>query len=78
MNAPLAAMNDTTAGDVVIRREGAAGVVRLNRPKAINALTLEMVRDIVAGLDGFEADPGVSLVLLEGAGERGLCAKGSR
>lgn len=76
MNAPLATMNDTTAGDVMIRREGAAGVVRLNRPKAINALTLEMVRDIVAGLDAFEADPGVSLVLLEGAGERGLCAGG--
>lgn len=76
MNAPLAAVNDTTAGDVIVRREGAAGVLRLNRPKAINALTLGMVRDIVAGLDVFEADPGVSLVLLEGAGERGLCAGG--
>lgn len=76
MSAPLAAVNDTTSGDVIIRREGAAGVVRLNRPKTINALMLEMVRDIVAGLDGFETDPGVSLVLLEGAGERGLCAGG--
>lgn len=76
MSAPLAAVSDTTSGDVIVRREGAAGVIRLNRPKAINALTLEMVRDVVAGLDAFEADPGVSLVLLEGAGERGLCAGG--
>jgi enoyl-CoA hydratase len=76
MNAPVAAVSDASAGDVIVRREGAAGVVRLNRPKAINALTLEMTRDIVAGLDGFETDPGVSLVLLEGAGERGLCAGG--
>jgi enoyl-CoA hydratase len=63
-------------GDVVVRREGAAGIVRLNRPKAINALTVDMTRDIVAAMDSFESDPGVSLVLLEGAGERGLCAGG--
>jgi len=75
MNAPLASMNNLD-GDVVVRREGAAGVLRLNRPKAINALTVEMARDIAAALDSFEADPGVSLVLLEGAGERGLCAGG--
>ena len=63
-------------GDLIVRREGAAGIIRLNRPKALNALTLEMTRDIVTALDTFEADPGVSLVLLEGAGERGLCAGG--
>lgn len=63
-------------GDLIVRREGAAGLIRLNRPKALNALTLEMVRGIVAALDAFEADPGVSLILLEGAGERGLCAGG--
>ena len=35
-----------------------------------------MFRDIDKALDEFEADPAVSLVLLEGAGERGLCAGG--
>jgi enoyl-CoA hydratase len=60
----------------MVRREGAAGIIRLNRPKALNALTLEMTRGIVAALDEFEADPAVSLILLEGAGERGLCAGG--
>jgi enoyl-CoA hydratase len=62
--------------DLIARREGAAGVIRLNRPKAINAMTLEMSLGIDAALDRFEADPAVALVLLEGAGERGLCAGG--
>lgn len=71
-----AAMADTPEKDLIVCREGAAGIIRLNRPKTINALTLEMTREIVTALDEFEADPGVSLVLLEGAGERGLCAGG--
>ena len=62
--------------DLIVRREGAAGVIRLNRPKTINAMTLEMSEGIDRALDQFEADPAVVLVLLEGAGERGLCAGG--
>jgi enoyl-CoA hydratase len=63
-------------GDLIARREGACGVMRLNRPKAINAVTLEMFRDADRALDAFEADPAVAVILLEGAGERGLCAGG--
>jgi enoyl-CoA hydratase len=63
-------------GDLIARREGSAGIIRLNRPKAINAVTLEMFRDIDKALDQFEADPDVAVILLEGAGERGLCAGG--
>jgi enoyl-CoA hydratase len=62
--------------DLIVRREGAAGIIRLNRPKAINAVTLPMFRDIDKALDAFEADSAVGLILLEGAGERGLCAGG--
>lgn len=62
--------------DLIAGREGSAGIIRLNRPKAINALTLPMVRDIMAALDAFEADPAVAVIILEGAGERGLCAGG--
>ncbi len=65
-----------TEPDLIARREGSAGVIRLNRPKAINAVTLEMFRDIEKALDAFEADPEVACILLEGAGERGLCAGG--
>jgi enoyl-CoA hydratase len=63
-------------GDLIARREGFAGIIRLNRPKAINAVTLEMFRDIDKALDMFEADPDVAVIVLEGAGERGLCAGG--
>src|SRR4249920_3986863 len=66
----------TPEPDLIARREGSAGVIRLNRPKAINAVTLEMFRDIEKALDAFEADPAIGLILLEGAGDRGLCAGG--
>jgi len=67
---------EVTEGDLIAHREGGAGIIRLNRPKAINALTLGMVRDMDRALSAFAADPAVSVVLLEGAGERGLCAGG--
>jgi enoyl-CoA hydratase len=63
-------------GDLIARKEGSVGILRLNRPKAINAVTLEMFHDIDKALDAFEADPAVAVILLEGAGERGLCAGG--
>ncbi|QQN67295.1 enoyl-CoA hydratase/isomerase family protein [Bradyrhizobium diazoefficiens] len=69
-------MSSVEEGDLIVRREGAAGIIRLNRPKAINAVTLEMFRGIDKVLDRFEADPAVAIILLEGAGERGLCAGG--
>src|SRR3978361_1311536 len=71
-----AAVSPSPEPHVIVQREGAAGNIRLNRPKAINAVTLEMFRDIERALDQFEADPAVGLILLEGAGERGLCAGG--
>jgi enoyl-CoA hydratase len=61
---------------VLVRREGALGRLTLNRPEALNALTLPMIRAMAAALDGWEADGGVLVVLLDGAGERGLCAGG--
>jgi enoyl-CoA hydratase len=63
-------------GDLIARKEGSAGIIRLNRPKAINAVTLEMFHDIDKALDAFEADPAIAVIVLEGAGERGLCAGG--
>ena len=62
--------------DVLVERAGALGRIRLNRPKALNALTHGMVGAIDAALDRFAADPGVAAILLTGAGERGLCAGG--
>lgn len=69
-------MSSVDEGDLIVRREGTAGVIRLNRPKALNAMTLEMSIGIDAALDRFETDPEVVVIILEGAGERGLCAGG--
>ncbi|MGW8485922.1 enoyl-CoA hydratase/isomerase family protein [Streptomyces sp. NPDC055886] len=56
--------------------EGRTGVVTLNRPQALNALTHAMVQAIAAALDRWEHDPEVGAVVITGAGERGLCAGG--
>jgi len=74
MTAPAAV--GESDGDLIVRREGTAGIIRLNRPKAINAMTYEMSLGIDAALDRFESDPAIAVVVLEGAGERGLCAGG--
>jgi enoyl-CoA hydratase/carnithine racemase len=61
---------------VLVERRGRLGILILNRPRAINALTLEMVELIAAALDAWEHDDSVATVLVKGAGERGLCAGG--
>lgn len=79
MHAPRSAPATQPNGvdtDVLVRRSGSLGRLTLNRPQAINALTLEMVRQLHVGLDQFEADAGVDVVVIDGAGERGLCAGG--
>jgi enoyl-CoA hydratase len=70
-------MTEQTAAPLVVSgREGALGVLRLNRPKALNALTLDMVRLLRAAFDEFVADPGVAVILLEAAEGRAFCAGG--
>lgn len=62
--------------DVLIVREGVAGVITLNRPEVINALTLPMIEDMIAALEGWADDSDIRIVLIEGRGEKGLCAGG--
>lgn len=64
------------APEIVVERVGALGVVRLNRPGALNALTLGMVRNVRSALEAYDRDPSIAAILLEGEGERGLCAGG--
>jgi enoyl-CoA hydratase len=69
-------MQPSATDEVLIRREGRAGRITMNRPKALNALTYAMVGQIWNALLEWRDDPAVELVLLDGAGERGLCAGG--
>ncbi|MGV9881586.1 enoyl-CoA hydratase/isomerase family protein [Streptomyces sp. NPDC003006] len=61
---------------VLVRREGRAGHLVLNRPRAINALDHAMVRLMDDALTAWQDDESVATVVLTGAGERGLCAGG--
>ncbi|HLH50132.1 MAG TPA: enoyl-CoA hydratase/isomerase family protein, partial [Roseiarcus sp.] len=62
--------------EVIAERRGRAGFITLNRPKALNALNLGMVRAIAAALDAFEQDDQVARVVVAGAGARAFCAGG--
>ncbi|MET1038551.1 MAG: 3-hydroxyisobutyryl-CoA hydrolase, partial [Aeromicrobium sp.] len=61
---------------VLVERRGHLGVLTLNRPRAINALDLAMVRTMQGALDAWAGDDAVATVLVTGGGDRGLCAGG--
>lgn len=62
--------------EVLFERRGRLGVVTLNRPKAVNALTAGMAAAMLDQLTLWADDDAVAAVLVRGAGERGLCAGG--
>jgi enoyl-CoA hydratase len=62
--------------DVLVRIEGRAGRLTLNRPEALNALTWDMVRAIDGALDAWADDDRVRMLVIDGAGERAFCAGG--
>ena len=61
---------------LILNREGHAGTILMNRPKALNALDIGMIRDFAAAIAQWKDDASVKLVLLEGAGGRAFCAGG--
>lgn len=62
--------------DVVVERRGRLGIITLDRPRAMNALTHGMVLAVLDALDAWRDDDAVRTVVIRGAGERGLCAGG--
>lgn len=70
------APGSTGTDEVLFARSGRIGRIRLNRPRAINSLTLPMVTAISEQLTAWEDDDAIESVFLDGAGERGLCAGG--
>lgn len=66
-----------TAEDTVItRRDGRVGRILLNRPRALNALDLQMIRACTAILREWANNPHIDAVVIEGAGDRAFCAGG--
>ncbi|MDF1749048.1 MAG: enoyl-CoA hydratase/isomerase family protein [Alphaproteobacteria bacterium] len=62
--------------DVLLSQRGGVGFIVLNRPKALNAITFEMVTCIQSALTAWEADDSIKAVVIEGAGDRSFCAGG--
>jgi enoyl-CoA hydratase len=66
----------TVEDTVVTSRDGRVGRILLNRPRALNALDLSMIRACAAVLETWRTDPHVHAVVIEGAGDRAFCAGG--
>lgn len=64
------------SSDILFERRGAAGLVTLNRPKALNAVTHEMVRALARQLALWATDGAVTRVIITAAGERAFSAGG--
>ncbi|MFT5163731.1 MAG: enoyl-CoA hydratase/carnithine racemase [Alteromonadaceae bacterium] len=68
--------------DVVLYREldtisdKKIGIATLNSAKSLNALSLDMVKSLLPKLIRWQEDPTISMVILQGAGEKGFCAGG--
>ncbi|HMF24881.1 MAG TPA: enoyl-CoA hydratase/isomerase family protein [Pseudolabrys sp.] len=62
--------------DILFERRGAAGIVTLNRPKALNAVTHAMVRALRAQLDRWADESAVTRVVISAAGDRAFSAGG--
>lgn len=53
--------------NILVETQGAVGIVRLNRPKALNALCAALIVELGQALDAFEADPAIGCVVLTGS-----------
>jgi enoyl-CoA hydratase len=67
-------MADT--GEILLGRKGGLAILTINRPQALNALTLDNYRRIDPALRDWAADPSVHAVAIRGAGDRAFCAGG--
>jgi enoyl-CoA hydratase len=67
-------VNETA--DILFERRGAAGIVTLNRPQTLNAVTFGMVRALARQLEIWRHDPAVMRVLVTAAGSRAFSAGG--
>jgi enoyl-CoA hydratase len=53
--------------NLIVETEGKVGIVRLNRPQALNALNSRLIAELTAAIDAFEADPGIHCIVITGS-----------
>ena len=66
----------TDPPSVHVRVEGRAGCITLDRPRALNALNIEMIRGMCQALDAFEQDAQVTRIIIDSASPKAFCAGG--
>ena len=64
-------INLVSNGEVLLERRANAGLITLSRPKALNALSLAMVRDLTCALVAWRGDPSVTVVAIRGSNKTG-------
>ena len=66
----------SSAPEILFDRQEALGLITMNRPRQLNALTLGMIEELSPRLADWAADDQVERVVIEGAGEKAFCAGG--
>jgi len=66
----------SSTDELIVRREGVAGFLTLNRPKAIHALTADMDHGMTAALQAWRDDAAVQAVIVDHSEGRGFCSGG--
>jgi enoyl-CoA hydratase len=59
---------------ILVEREDAVGIITINRPEKLNAMTPEMAAALVAAVNDFNGDDAIRCVIITGAGEKAFCA----
>jgi enoyl-CoA hydratase len=52
--------------NILVETRGRVGLIRLNRPQALNALNAALLRELAAAIDAFEADAGIGCIVITG------------
>ena len=52
--------------NIIVDTQGRVGIIRLNRPQALNALNRALVAELIQAIDAFEADAGIGCLLITG------------
>ena len=59
---------------ILVSRDERVGTITLNRPEALNALNSQVMAEVTAAAEAFDADPGIGAIIITGAGGKAFAA----
>lgn len=69
-------MSSESTEEVIFERKDDKGLITLNRPKQLNALNLNMIKQLYSQLRKWETDSNMRLVIIKGSSDKAFCAGG--